>query len=444
MNKLKVSKYTLLTEDSEYIYILNTYSGQRLILDIIYLTAINNVLDNPNDSEYKESVQIMYDKGFLIDFKIDELERVLHKYDQGRHLEKDVSLLITPSTKCNMNCFYCYQNRKDTNKLSKIDSNAIVKFVETKLKSGGNINITWFGGEPILQLDFIKDLTANLKKLAKRKNGNYRASMVTNGYFLTNDVISTLVNNYISAIQITFDGDSISHDKIRRHKNEDDSNRNNSFNTIINNIHKTNRQIQITLRVNVSQLNKGMISNLINELSEANLETKINNIYFHPIFNYKVNNDGKTYNPDKNIHLTMEEYSKLEANWIKETLEKGFRVKFHLDSDYTGCSAVKTNSFTIDSNGEIKKCTNEIGEKDTACYSLRDKKYENKSQLEKWDNYRPEDNLYCSGCSFLPTCYSNCPHRNMITDIDRKEKCPSFKFNWKETFPEILKREIVI
>lgn len=438
MNNLKLSRYTILTKDNKNTYLLNTFNANRLIIPEKFHDFLLTIFSDINNAKYQNPVNFLYEQGFLVDSSENELEKVIKKYDQGRHSTKDISLLITPSLRCNMNCFYCYQDRKDTNKLNRFDSQALVEFVDSKIDIGGNINVTWFGGEPLLQMDFIIGLTNRLKKLALLKKGEYRATMVTNGYYLTNEVVKNFKELSISSIQITFDGDSVYHDNTRKSKNKNLLKRDKTFYQIIDNIKHAGDKVNVTIRVNVNQLNKNSINNLIKQLSEQNLQRKINDIYFHPVFNYKVNESKKQYNLDPKINLTMEEYSALEVEWIENAIREGFQVKLRVSSDFHGCAAVKTNSFTVDSNGEIKKCDNEIGEKDTACYSLRDKEFINYEQLHKWDKYRPEKNQYCSQCHFFPTCYSNCPHRNMISEIDRKEKCPSFKFNWQKVFPKIL------
>lgn len=55
-----------------------------------------------------------------------------------------------------------------------------------------DIHVTWFGGEPLLAPDVIESLSGRLMALAEERGGRYEASIVTNGYLLTQDIADML------------------------------------------------------------------------------------------------------------------------------------------------------------------------------------------------------------------------------------------------------------
>ena len=66
----------------------------------------------------------------------------------------------------------------------------------------------WYGGEPLLAISPIERLTKKFKKICKRFNIEYSASIITNGYLLTEDVCNKLLDLDITDAQITLDGDA--------------------------------------------------------------------------------------------------------------------------------------------------------------------------------------------------------------------------------------------
>jgi len=68
------------------------------------------------------------------------------------------------------------------------------------------LNVTWYGGEPMLATDVIKFLSFELQKLVE----HYNASMITNGFYL-DKIVDTISDWRISRLQITLDGTKETH-----------------------------------------------------------------------------------------------------------------------------------------------------------------------------------------------------------------------------------------
>lgn len=78
-----------------------------------------------------------------------------------------------------------------------------------------NMNVMWFGGEPLLAPDVIEKMTGRLKALTEDRGGEYRASIITNGYFLSEENIAMLERCNIDIVQVTLDGLGEQHDRTR-------------------------------------------------------------------------------------------------------------------------------------------------------------------------------------------------------------------------------------
>ena len=443
--RLKVSRYNLNVGTGAETYLVNTVSGAAIRLgekEHKSLSGILNLIDEAGGVHPHQKIiaDFLLEHGFVVPADVDELERVLNKYDQGRSNSSTLSLLITPTMRCNMGCFYCFQDRSNQSSLKKYDIDAIIQFAAGRLEQLGKLHVTWFGGEPLLDKDFIFETSTALIDLANSRKASYSASMVSNGYYLDNETAINLQKYKVKSIQVTFDGSQQDHDKIRRHLMPLSDRRIGSFFEIVKNLLFASNFLEITIRVNVTRINVGGINILIDELASAGLAEKVKGIYFHPVFNYKTSNPKANYQPKEGVHFSIQDYAEVEVEYLAYAVERGFRIPDPLKPNYSGCGAVQKNSFIIDSNGEIKKCNNDIGKPGTAFTSLYTSDITDTSNLTPWDDYRPEANPGCGSCSFLPVCYSHCPHRNINSPEAKPDKCPSNKYNWQRTLPLVLKQ----
>jgi uncharacterized protein len=337
-----------------------------------------------------------------------------------------------------MNCFYCYQGSKKNNVLCAEDSRRIVDFAAGKLQNGSVFSVSWFGGEPLLRKSFIYETSKELLHLAEKRNSTYKGGIISNCYFLDYETALEFKKLKIEGVQVTLDGPQEKHDTVRSHFDTKSSSYMGSFNTIVNNIKSASEILDISIRVNVSSNNMYSIKELIECLAYEGVADKVKGIYFYPIFT----NNGNAYNTQtqKSVYLTMKEFADFETEYIKTSLECGFKLDERVKKR-SGCKAVYKNSYIIDADGKLKKCDEDVGVTGTEFGDLRNSRYKNIKNLEKWINYTPEVYAECMVCVFLPMCQSWCPHRNQI-NVNKEEKCPSFKYNWKEVFPLIFRNII--
>lgn len=117
-----------------------------------------------------------------------------------------------PTEKCNFNCTYCYEKKSDL-VMSKNIFTHIKDYIMQNLGECRTINLSWFGGEPTLNIDMVLDLSYFVKNLSFKNNVDYVGDMTTNGYLL--DLINFIrfYDAGIRIFQITLDG--FSHDKFR-------------------------------------------------------------------------------------------------------------------------------------------------------------------------------------------------------------------------------------
>ena len=125
-------------------------------------------------------------------------------------------LIVAPTNACNFACPYCFQeNRRGTMTAQVAD--ALVGFVGSRLATGAHrsLDVTWFGGEPMLALDVMESLSERLFELARSRGIAYRARIDTNGYLFDQKNVCRLERMHVSHAMITIDGVGAAHDATR-------------------------------------------------------------------------------------------------------------------------------------------------------------------------------------------------------------------------------------
>ena len=104
-----------------------------------------------------------------------------------------IGLTICPTMGCNFNCPYCFEDHF-ARKMSASVQDDVVALAGRMLDASRtkDVHVTWFGGEPLLAPDVIESLSGRLMALAEERGGRYEASIVTNGYLLTQDIADML------------------------------------------------------------------------------------------------------------------------------------------------------------------------------------------------------------------------------------------------------------
>jgi uncharacterized protein len=155
-----------------------------------------------------------------------------------QYLETRMKQLILQVTQqCNLRCGYCAysgiydKNRTHSNKRMAFDTaqKAIDFFLERNTELS-DVVISFYGGEPLLEFELIKQCVEYAKSQVEGKR--IRFSMTTNGTLLTNRVIEFLVKNEFS-LAISLDGSKQEHDANRKLANGGGS-----FDVIIGNIER--------------------------------------------------------------------------------------------------------------------------------------------------------------------------------------------------------------
>ena len=119
---------------------------------------------------------------------------------------------------CNLNCAYCFASQGKYHGERAIMSLDVAKraldFLIENSGSRRNLEVDFFGGEPLMNFDMLKELVAYARSIEKEHNKNFRFTLTTNGVLIDDDVIE-FANKEMSNVVLSLDGRKEVHDRYR-------------------------------------------------------------------------------------------------------------------------------------------------------------------------------------------------------------------------------------
>ncbi len=119
---------------------------------------------------------------------------------------------------CNLNCSYCFASQGKYHGERAVMSYEVGKraldFLVENSGTRRNLEVDFFGGEPLLNFDVVKRLVAYARSIEKEKNKNFRFTLTTNGILIDDDVID-FCNREMSNVVLSLDGRREIHDRFR-------------------------------------------------------------------------------------------------------------------------------------------------------------------------------------------------------------------------------------
>ncbi|TYQ14967.1 UNVERIFIED_CONTAM: uncharacterized protein Cloal_1366 [Acetivibrio alkalicellulosi] len=217
-------------KDSPLIHLFETNRGQY-IFDVNTNAIIKiqkNVFENLRNnfslnSSYKiyecEQVKELKDRGFLSSKKVKEVVHPLSDMLEFYMSSKIKMVILQVTQQCNLRCEYCtysgsYINRTHQDARMNIElAKKGVEFLFDNSRDVDSVHIGFYGGEPLIEFELIKDIILYSEKISNGKRLTF--GVTTNGTLL-NDKIINFFNSHNVLTTISLDGPKEVHDKNRK------------------------------------------------------------------------------------------------------------------------------------------------------------------------------------------------------------------------------------
>lgn len=428
---------------SRYNHIVKLEDGQRLLYNSV--TNAMSVID-PEHWDYYQSFQHgraiqrsneldshLLEAGYIVPESMDEIAHLKQMHLSEKYDGSAWSLTLCPTIACNFGCDYCFELHQP-GKMSPAVQEAVVAMLRARAPKLRTFHVTWYGGEPTIAWDVVRDLSRALMEVCDQYGIAYTAAMISNGYLLNDERVDELETLRIGVVQITIDGPPEYHDSRRALLSGKGT-----FSTIVKNMRRfIGKPSEVSIRVNVDERNKDAVFHLMDVLVDEGLAGHDNiNVYFAVV--------TSTTAPSQNVAgfcLTHRTFADIEVEYIRYAMARGLATAPFPQLNFVGCIAIRPEEYVIQADGEVHKCWNTVGQPQ---YSLGNILDPDRNPLhapayQRWMNYDAFDGkLACTTCTWLPTCMGGCPYHSVYQDQKPDQEvyleCTSFKFNHKKTLP---------
>lgn len=343
--------------------------------------------------KYSSFLARMKSEGFVLDDKTDEMDLLRQKFEEQRYGDLYM-LMILPTYRCNLSCWYCIQKHQNVDLtdeiVERIKKHIKNYLIENKIK---RFRLAWFGGEPLIAYKQLINITAFARDFCRRYRIRFFCDITTNGLLLTSERITELKDLGVRMFQITIDGCREKHNQVKRTKG------NVAFDQTVKNVLKIVKiipDVHCILRINCSPdtLEPEEIVKDLNGLIPIEFRNRIQ------------------ISPNRIWQLDMDSIP----------LAKFTKLKHLLSSNYYGVGTSEASTCYVDfkhfnsifPNGCVDKCEDEKLE------GLKGILTESGdivwSENHPFETYLPlSENSECLQCKHVGFCMGPCPKkRNMM------------------------------
>ena len=412
------------------------YKDQYIVLDInsgavhVVNDIVYDILDYYKDKPAGEIPELLKDR-YSQDDILEALEDIQYLIEQEMLFTDDSqvtmdmlegrgavikAMCLHVAHDCNMTCKYCFGDKgafEGTRSLLSLETGE--KAIDFLLKHSGtrrNLEIDFFGGEPLMNFDVVKGLVAYGREKEKAYGKNIRFTITTNGLLL-DDAKADYINENMDNVILSIDGRPSVNDNMRRTINDKGT-----YDIITQNYLRFVEKRKGTYYVRGTFTRENLdFSEDVKHLADIGFK----NVSVEPV----VTNHSVSYAlQDGDMELIFSEYEKLTDLYLEYAREGKKFEFFHFNIDLnqgpcvvkrvSGCGA-GTEYVAISPEGDIYPCHQFVGNHDFRLGSLYEGHFENKryDEFNKAHIYNKDQcrgcwaKFYCSG-----GCHANAYHMN--------------------------------
>lgn len=352
-----------------------------------------------------EDIEALIKDGRLFAEDTFEAEAVNFKRRQG--VVKAICLHVAHD--CNLACKYCFAGKGEYDGpkglMSFETGKRALDFLIEQSGTRRNLEVDFFGGEPLLNWEVCKKLVAYGREQEKKHNKNFRFTLTTNGLLINDDVID-FCNKEMANVVLSLDGRKITNDAMRV-----SANGTGSYDLIIDKFKKlasSRNQKDYYMRGTYTHNNLDFASDIIHMADLGFKELSIEPVVSDPSEPYALKNED--------LPVLKEQYQILADEMLRR-YRKGDGFTFYhymIDLDagpcivkrVSGCG-VGTEYLAVTPSGELYPCHQFVGDEK---FLLGDiwKGITNKEVIEQFEGCNVYSHKECKDCFAKLYCSGGC------------------------------------
>jgi uncharacterized protein len=415
------------------VFLMNTLSDAQLLVSSDVAALLDRQdFDGLNDTE-RGALDLLTENGFFVSSHDADRKALESYFHSVKHGSSDLHITVLTTLQCNFACGYCYQgDREDFNqfadKMTLETSARVASWIEDELDRlrPETFTMTFFGGEPLLNLPVMFDLADRMWQATQARGIKQSLSMITNGLLLTPEVVDRLVPRGLRGVKITLDGDKHTHDRMRPLRGGQGT-----FDRIIENIRKVADRTRISIGGNFDESSVDSFPALLDFLKEQEFADKLVKVNFKPVVRdgapaakvampkgmlalTPVGENGKPLGGSCMTSTgggggsTCDSCSFLDEKMVflrEETQRRGLPTVTGVPGG--PCHVHHANAHTIGPDGSLYGCPGFTGEKAMSTGHINGHtdawRHSNKERFDTLDPWNK-----CGDCAFIPTCAGGC------------------------------------
>ena len=428
---------------SDDVFLMNTFSDAQLVVSRDVASLLDRVggsggLDSSMCAEEeRNAVQILSEHGFLVRDRAEERGRLEAFFKEVREGREELRVTILTTLQCNFACDYCFQGdhgdyNKMAAKMTLATAARVAEWVEARMDAtkAERFVVTFFGGEPLLNLPAMYYLAERLWKATDDRRIPMIINVITNGLLLTPEVVDRLEPFGLNGFKITLDGERDTHNRMRPLRGGQGT-----FDRIVANLRRIAGRCQISIGGNFDESSVASYPALLEFLASQEFAPHIGRVTFKPIIRNSsapprattasgqtkffglapVESGSKPLNGTcmtsagagttsgacDSCHFLDDQMSFLR----EETKKAGFKTS---DGVHMGpCEIHRQHAYTVGPDGDLYACPGFTGDRsmstghiDGSADALRSAAARRFDQLAAWKT--------CNDCAFIPVCAGGC------------------------------------
>lgn len=321
---------------------------------------------------------------------------------------------------CNLACEYCFVHKKNNNSMPIELAIDAINFLVLYSGNKDSLNITLFGGEPLLEKENIYRIVDHCDKIEEQsKTKKITFSATTNGTLIDEELLKRVQGrlNFL----LSFDGDEETHDLYRKDKAG-----NGTFNRILNKIKLLKRY-------------QGWLGSRMTVMPDT-----VHKLFRNVSFQFELGINQFLIGLANDIDWpkeALDEYEKQMRQVARFYLDKkkkeaAIRITFfekekdelECSENVWGCGAGR-NTISVTTNGDIYPCSKFVGYEKFDCPELKlGNIYEGITNIEarnKLAKMKPDDYNSCTSCDEMNACRGGCPADNYFKNKSLYIPAPS-------------------
>lgn len=418
-----ISDYMVVQPLDDDMLLYSTLSTSILTMDSeMYKT----IFEKQDFSKYPDECVSLEEMGFLFygdpDSQSNALEAIRKEIVYADNGIQGVT--IAPTMECNARCFYCFEHGAVQGTMTPDTADHVASFLIDNCKEK-ELYIAWFGGEPLMAIDIIDRINAQLIDAGIK----VESTITTNGILINEEIVDKFFEWNLTRVQITLDGLGEQYNRIKNYQLDIDD----PFEQIMNNIQLViNKGISVHLRVNYKSIDYQSVKETMDYLHKRFGSYDKLYLYGAPLDLPEIKGYSEFDEEEGNIFLQVLNDS-LQCGYENDELNfSELRVSEHYNPALgelmlapfpANCYMVNMHRYVIDDAGYLYKCQKHLGKPQFSCGDV----FTGPIKNENYNYYVCEKvhDLKCQKCNIFPICQGGCNANRLI--YGNKYACPPSK-----------------